>query len=493
MKTAIIGGGIGGLTTALLLSNKGHEVTIYEKSEQLGGRLRFVQHGDFRIDQGPTIVLLPEMIETILQEAGVPRESYELVRCDPLYNIHFADGSHYTKYKDAKKQMQEIADKFPNDLNGFTRFMADMRIRFALGKPNFLEKSFVKSSDFWKPRSLGMLTKLKAYRSVYKQLETYFTDERLRIAYALQTLYVGGNPYSTPAIYSLVSFSEHEHGIYYVKGGYASLVETIEAELRKRNVTIHTNTSVEKVVTTGKTVESILVNGQHVKFDAYILNGDFPVAEQELLGKEKEYTSSSGCLLLYFGLDHQYQDTLMHQFFMGKDFSKSMREIFEDGVIPSSPSYYTFYPSALDSSLAPNGKSVLYTLVPVPAGKGIDWDVEGRKLAETIIDQMELQGFPNLRKHLIWKQIKTPEMARKEGLYHGGSFGIAPSLFQSAVFRPQLKPSTEDNLFAVGASVHPGGGIPIVMQGAKLLSDYIGELEQSTKDRGEVIGVGKNR
>ncbi|MGD6875325.1 phytoene desaturase family protein [Bacillus infantis] len=472
MKTAIIGGGIGGMTTALLLANDGHEVVILEKENKLGGRLAFMEEGGFRIDQGPTIVLLPDMIESILAEAGLGRDQYEMIRLDPLYKITYPDGSDYTKHADIGEQEREISRKFPESLAGFQRFMKDMDYRFHMGRPQFLERPFLEKGDFWNKETLSSLARMNAHKSVDKQLSSYFKDERLRIAYALQTLYIGGNPLSTPAIYSLVSYSEHKHGIFYVKGGYASLIGKLEELLKEKGIEIRLGSRVEKLLTDGSEAKGAIINGQEEKYDSFILNGDFPVAEKELLDRRRNYKASSGCLLLYFGIGKVYEDAMVHQFFIGRDFNKSMEEIFKHQQLPENPSYYAFYPSAIDDSLAPEGKSVLYALIPAPSGEHIDWSSKD-EYVDRIISRMEKDSFPGLRDHIEWMKVRTPEDALREGLYGGGSFGIAPSLFQSGIFRPQLRPFKEKNIYAVGASVHPGGGIPIVLQGAKMLADHV--------------------
>ncbi|WP_350448833.1 phytoene desaturase family protein [Rossellomorea vietnamensis] len=151
MKTAVVGSGIGGLISALLLAKDGHDVTVYEKEPIIGGRLAFVQDGDYKIDKGPTIVLLPDMLMSILSEAGIDTNKIEFVRCDPLYDVHFADGQTYTKYADIHKQYEEIKKKFPGDEEGFIQFMSDMDERFAIGKPQFLETSFLQKRDYLNP------------------------------------------------------------------------------------------------------------------------------------------------------------------------------------------------------------------------------------------------------------------------------------------------------------------------------------------------------
>ncbi|MCA0969480.1 phytoene desaturase [Halobacillus litoralis] len=475
-KTTIIGGGIGGLVTALLLSkDEERDITIFEKEPHLGGRLTFMKHGEYKIDQGPTIVLLPDMLLEILEEGGMERSRFPLLSCDPLYDVHFKDGHSYTKYSDPSKQKEELATKFPGQEKGFDQFLTDMKTRFLQGKAQFLEQSFVEKRSFFSGKNLRTLIRLRAYQNVKRMMRRYFSDERLVEAYSLQTLYIGGHPQQSPAMYSLVSYSEHEHGIWYLQGGYAHLVDLIVEELERRNVKIHTDTAVEKVEVVKGRAEAVVIDGKTIEADEIVLNGDFPLMDR-LVPKEyrqnRKYVPSSGCLLLYMGVDKVYEHNTIHQFFLSSDFDQHMRQVFESKELPGDPSFYTFHPSIIDDSLAPKGKGVLYTLIPVPAGEEVDWSHKD-ELIEHVIDQMESRGFPDLRNQINWMKVRTPEQAKQEGLYQGGSFGIAPTLFQSGVFRPQLKPYPIDQLYAVGASVHPGGGVPIVMQGAKLLANHL--------------------
>jgi phytoene desaturase len=487
MKTAVVGSGIGGLIAGLLLVKDGHEVTVYEKESTIGGRLTFVQEGDYKIDKGPTIVLLPDMLLSILLEAGIDTGEIEFVRCDPLYDVHFADGQSYTKYADIHKQYEEIKEKFPGDEEGFLRFMSDMEERFTIGKPQFLESSFLKTGDYLNRQTMGALLKLKAYRNVMGNLKHYFHHRKLQTAYGLQTLYIGGNPYSTPAIYSLVSFSEHKHGIYYIKGGYAGLLDHVKDACDRNGIRIKTSSLVSEIETTGDKATHIVIGAHREPIDSVIINGDFPTASKLVKKKApKSYKPSSGCVLLYMGVDGNFDDKQMHQFYLNEDFARNMEDIFKNKRIPKEPSFYVFNPSKVDSSLAPEGKSVLYVLIPVPVSDQVDWGETSEILSNHVLDTMEKRGFEELRQRITWMKIRTPEDALQEGLYSGGSFGIAPSLGQSGPFRPQVQPFPEKNIFAVGASIHPGGGVPIVMQGAKLVAEAFKEHYKTESERKDV-------
>lgn len=219
--------------------------------------------------------------------------------------------------------------------------------------------------------------------------------------------------------------------------------------------------------------------------DAVIYNGDFPHLSgllgqaPEVARKRKPYRPSSGCVLLYVGVDKTWEDATTHQFFLPPSLEGSLQEVFNQRRIPAKSSFYVFNPVALDETAAPSGQSVLYFLIPVPDAEGVDWDQESEALAERVLEEAEQRGFPGLRAAIRWKKVRTPADAERDGLYGGGSFGIAPVLFQSGVYRPQPKPFPNiKGLYAAGASVHPGGGVPIVMQSARMA------VNQLTKEMG---------
>ncbi|WP_078553115.1 phytoene desaturase family protein [Bacillus alkalicellulosilyticus] len=486
MKTAVIGSGIGGLLSALYAEMRGEDVTIFEKDDSLGGRLSFIEKDGFKIDKGPTIVLLPNMIKSILADVGIGSDEYELIQIDPLYKLSYPDGTTFTKWSDKQKQLEEINRMYPGEEEHFLRYLSDMERNFEEGKRAFLDVSFVQKRDFWTVTNVRTLWKLKAYQTVKQQAESYFTNQKLQEAFSFQTLYIGGAPFQSPALYSLVPYSEHVHGIWYVKGGYASLIDSVINKINEKNITVKRNHKVEKLVHEQDTCKGVIVNGKMEEFEQIIVNGDFPLMEKVVGVKENQYVPSSGCLLVYLGLDKIYKEANVHQFFMTEDLERHMKDVFVTKQLPEDPSIYSFHPSIIDPSLAPNGKGVLYMLVPVPVNSEINWK-KISSYVDKVIDEVENRGFPNLRKSILWKEVRTPKDAENEGLYMGGSFGIAPSLLQSGVFRPQLKPFKYDNVYAVGASTHPGGGVPIVMQGAKLLHQFI--EERVVQDEGSRTSV----
>lgn len=492
-RIAVVGSGIGGLTSALLLTRQGHEVVMYERAAGVGGRVAFEEQDGYRIDQGPTIVLLPEMLLGILEEGGLPRGSLTLLHCDPLYRVHFRSGRVLTKYSDVSAQAEEIERLYPGEGQGFTRFMNDMSGLYPKGRTSFLERGYKNGREFFSPANLALMVRLRAHRNLRSAIGQYFRHEELRDAFSLQSLYIGGAPFRTPGIYTMLPYAEHAFGIWMLKGGYGVLPQIMARELEGRGVEIHTRTEVESLLVEGDRCRGVVVNGQEIPYDAVLYNGDFPNVEKLLppnlfkseraVGitavqdsrpsakaavKRGRFKPSSGCLLIYAAASRRWPESLVHQFFLPDSLNSSLHELFEREQIPADPSYYVFNPAALDDSAAPPGESVLYFLVPVPPGTDRDWEALAGELADRVLADAEKRGFPGLGDSIIWRRLRTPADAEKEGLYGGGSFGIAPLLSQSGVFRPQPKPYPLQGLYAAGASVHPGGGVPIVMQGARL-------------------------
>lgn len=494
MTIAIIGGGVGGMISALLLARAGKQVTLYERKEQLGGRLAFEKSVGYQIDRGPTIVLLPEMLRSIAREAGIADDEYELLRCDPMYRFHYPDGGMLTKWSDTDRMTLELDTIAPYDSIAFRRYMRDMEPVFQEGKSAFLEKPFLQLRSFFSWDNMKLLAKLRVYLNVRQVAESYFGDKRVIDAFSLQTLYIGGLPSGSPSLYTFIPYAEHAFGIWYLKGGYASFVDVLERALYRENVTVCKGEAgaVRQIITANDSVTGLqLENGTIHNCNTVIYNGDFPFLSSMLQGvrepiKKREFTPSSGCILIYVGLNKRWETgekRTTHQFMMPDSFTESLRKIAAKRRFPDEdeplPAYYIFNPCEIDEEAAPSGETVLYMLIPTPIPvephSSYDWDKVSSELADRVLADADERLFPGLIDAIIWKKIRTPQDGANEGWFMGGSFGIAPTWSQSGAFRPQFSPYKINGLYSVGASIHPGGGVPIVMQGAKMLVNHLVE------------------
>lgn len=473
----IVGGGVGGMVAALLLRKRGCQVTIYEKAPKLGGRLAYHQHGDDRIDRGPTVVLLPEMILSILEQAGIDRSRINFTLCDPVATIHYSDGSFLRKYRDPSKQLAEIERFAPGQGASYERFIEALEETYNLSKPVFLDRAFRGKRDILSWRHLQTMWKAQAHRSVNQLSAAYFQDDRLRHAFSLQTLYIGGAPARTPALYSLIAYAEQAFGIWYLQGGYGGLAELLATELERAGVNIQLSAGVERLLFDGKRCVGVEVNGERHNHDYLVYNGDFPTIASLLpdgaTHVNQSYEPSSGCVLAYLKVNRRWTTLDTHQFYLPADFDRQMERIFQQKQLPDDPSYYVFHPQSVDLQLAEKDYSLLYILIPVPSAKHLQWPQLAPELVRRVLTDLQARALPGLLEAIEWCDISTPLDALHAGLYHGGSFGIAPTRLQSGMFRPQITVRPYERLYAVGASVHPGGGIPIVMQGARLLDEHL--------------------
>jgi phytoene desaturase len=492
MKAIIVGGGLGGMISALLLARAGAQITLLERKEELGGRLAYEQNERYRIDRGPTIVLLPDMLRSIMREAGIADDEYELVRCDPMYRLHYPDGFMLTKWSDTERMAQELERISSADSAGYRRYMADMEPLFRAARQAFLERPFLRKRAFFTASNVKLLAKLRVHLNVRQLAGRYFADRRVIDAFSLQTLYVGGKPSGSPSLYTFIPYAEHAFGIWYVKGGYASLAAVLQRALRRAGVAVRTGAegAVRQITThNGAVTGLVLEDGTRHTGETIIYNGDFPHLSAMLQGckmvvDKRTYKPSTGCVLVYVGASRTWEDDgrrAAHQFMMPEHLAESLNEIEASRKFPddgeSLPAYYIFNPCLLDETAAPTGETVLYFLIPAPIPVephvGYDWDAHTGSLIERVLADADARLFPGLLESMLWRKVRTPKAGADEGWYKGGSFGIAPTVAQSGAFRPQFAPYKIKGLYSVGASIHPGGGVPIVMQGAKMLADHL--------------------
>jgi len=487
MKIAFVGGGIGSLYAALMIKRKypSADVTIFEKEERVGGRLAAVGFSDgSKIDEGPTIVLMPSKLKEQLQAVGIT--DLEILPIEPLYDLHFSDGTIFEKKADVVDQTVAIERQFGEGA-AFQRYMHEKSKEYDYSVSKLLERSYKGKAEMLQPELLTSLLRMRAFESAYDQMGRYFDSEYLKVAYSFPTFYIGGNPYTTPSLYGLIPYREQAEGVWYIKGGYFSLAERIERELRKEGVDIRFGSRVERIAVEDGKADTLVANGETLQYDAIVLNGDFPLMEHLVEGvRPKKYVPSGGTLLLYFLIDGHIE-LPVHRFLMPNELKPLMRSIFEKKEVPEQPAVYLFHPSAIDDTLAAEGRSVLYALAPAPIGMGKE-EYEQNGFMDRVKDRIT-NHLPGFDERIVEMKIRTPKDAEQFGLYAGGSFGIAPTMTQSAAFKTQAKPYPDiEGLYAVGASVHPCGGVPIVMMGATLLVERM-EQEMGWKDVYDREGV----
>lgn len=482
----VIGAGVGGLAAAARLAHQGLEVQVFEKNAEPGGRAGRVQAQGFTFDLGPTLLLMPEVLEETFAAVGRRAEDYlELVRCDPNYRVHFRDGSSLTLTSELTTMGRRLEAFEPGSFERYLSFLSMGRRQYQTSLERFVGRNFDGLLGFFSPSNLAHVVGIRAHQKMYAEVSRYFRDERLRAALTFQTMYLGISPFESPAVYGLLPFTELAMGIWFPMGGLHAIPRALERVGQELGVRYHYQTPVRRIEldpTSGRSRGVELEDGTKVEADLVVCNADLPWAYEHLLdpavtrlprSKRLKYTSSA--YMMYLGLRRRYEGLEHHNVVLGGAFRESFTDIFERFRVPADPSFYVNAPAHTDPSLAPEGKDGLYVLVPVPhRHPTLDWAVEGPRVRQKVFERMAELGYPDLESDIELERTVTPEdWSESLNLMHGAAFGLSHHFFQVGPFRPANVDPKVKNLFFVGASTQPGTGLPMVMLSARLTTERV--------------------
>jgi len=486
-KTAIvIGSGFGGLAAAVRLGAGGYKVTVLERLESPGGRARVFRQDGFTFDAGPTIVTAPFLFSELWELAGARlQDDVELRPVSPFYRIRFADGSHFDYSGDDEWMRQEIARFCPGDLPGYERFKRHTRELCEVGFEQLGHVPFGRWRDMF--RVLPQLVRLQAWRSVHGLVASYLKDPRLRTVFSFHPLLVGGNPFTTTAVYALINDLERRWGVHYAMGGTGQLVNGLVSLIKRQGGRLLCNADVTSItVEQGHAKGVELANGRQLKADIVVSNADAAWTYRKLLPnlKRRRWTMrkldrlkpSMSLFVWYFGTNRQYPDVPHHTISLGPRYRGLLDDIFGTGKLAEDFSLYLHRPSATDPSCAPPGCDAFYVLSPVPhLASGIDWEQQAEPYRLRIEQSLQETLLPGLGDALVTSRVMTPLHFRDELLsWQGAAFGPQPVLTQSAWFRPHNRSEEVAGLYLVGAGTHPGAGLPGVLSSAKVLDGVLG-------------------
>ncbi len=483
----IIGSGFGGLSAAVRLGARGYHVTVVERLDQPGGRARVFEQDGFRFDAGPTIITAPFLFEELWELAGRRfRDEIELVSLDPFYRIRFHDGEYFDYSGDRDRMRQEISRFNPDDLEGFDHFAA---LTDELCTTGFEKLGHVPFGS-WKDmlRVVPDLARLQAWRSVYGLASRYFSDPRLRQVFSFHPLLVGGNPFTTTAIYALINGLERRWGVHYVKGGTGQLVSGLVSLIGELGGKVRLNSQVDSIVVDQGRARGIrLASGEVIESDIVISNADVPWTYGNLVDSgsrqrwgEKRLAKlkpSMSLFVWYFGTGIQYPEVPHHTILLSARYRGLIDDIFEKGQLAEDFSLYLHRPTATDPGMAPDGCDAFYVLAPVPnLRNGTCWGDEAERYRKKIERFLESTMLPGLKDQIMTSRMLTPQCFRDELLaIDGAAFGPQPIMTQSAWFRPHNRSEDVENLFLVGAGTHPGAGVPGVLSSARVLDTVISD------------------
>ena len=481
-KIIVIGSGFGGLAASLRLKAKGYKVTLVEKHPDLGGRARVFKKGKFTYDGGPTVITAPYLFKELFSLFNKKISDYvNIVPLDLWYRFVFNDGETFD-YNGDDKSMEDQVKKFnAKDYNGYKKLVNFTEKIFDKGFTDLSDKPF--NNLVFMMKQIPSLLKLKSYKSVYSLVSDYISNEKLRRVFSMHPLLVGGNPFSTTSIYTLILFLEKKWGIHYSMGGTGNVVKALEKLMNEENIKIIKDAEVTEILTTNKKVRGVKINNSKIiNCDYIICNSDPPNVYNNLIKSKEDYNFlftqkmkrmdySMGLFVYYFGSKKKYNNVAHHTIYFGKSYEKHLDKIFEKKILSEDISYYLHRPSATDPNMAPKGQDAFYVLVPVPNNLSkINWIEEGDKFKNLVLDKMDKTVLPGIKENVVSDFYLTPDYFEIDlATLHGSGFSIQPKFSQSAYFRFHNQSEIFENLYFVGAGTHPGAGMPGVLSSAKVL------------------------
>lgn len=484
-KVIIVGAGPGGLAAAMLLAKAGTDVTVLERNDSVGGRTRTMEADGFRFDLGPTFFLYPEILRQIFSLCGRTLESeIDLIRLPLHYRLHFGDGTDLPISADHAEVKRAVADFSPDDAVRFDRYLEDNREKFESFTP-ILQKPFNGLGDVLRLPWHSLLPKVRPWSSVDSDLRNYFQDPRVRLAFTFQSKYLGMSPFKCPSLFTILSFLEHEYGVYHPRGGCGAVSEAMARVARELGAKIRLGEPVTAIDFDGKRARAVRTPNGRYDCDAMVINADFAQAMTTLVPDElrsrwtdkklsrKKYSCST--FMMYLGLDGTVPNLDHHSIFLARDYEGNLDDIENRHRLSEDPSFYVQNPAVTDPGMAPEGGSSLYVLVPVThMHDNVDWNREKAPFRAKMLRRLESIGIPDIESRIRYERILTPaDWQGRMHLYRGATFSLAHNLGQSLHLRPRNRFEDLESVYLVGGGTHPGSGLPVIFQSARMATELI--------------------
>ena len=485
-KTIIIGSGFGGISLAIRLQAAGIPILLLEQRDKPGGCAYVYHKLGFTFDAGPTVITHPESIKELFIISGKQMEDYiELLPVKPFYRLCWENGR-YFNYDNSQKNLEDQIKLFNhNDVYGYRKFLNYSRKAFKDGYLKFGTIPFLSFSDMIS--AIPKLIRLQAWRSIYNKVSSYIKNDYLRQVFSFHSLLIGGNPFTTSSIYTLIHALEREWGVWFPKGGTSALINAMIKLFKDIGGEIQLNSKVCHLEVNNKTITAAYLQDKTViPVCAVASNADiihtygkllqnYPYANSKLNSLKTKRMSIS-LFVLYFGLNYHHDQLAHHTICFSQNYRRLINDIFYKKYLSDDFSLYLHAPCITDQSLAPNGFGSYYVLAPVPnlATANINWSVKSLEFSRNILNYLESNYMPGLKKQLVTYHVFTPFNFRDElNSYAGSAFSLEPLLSQSAWFRPHNRDKYLRNLYLVGAGTHPGAGIPGVINSAKITANLM--------------------
>lgn len=486
-SAVVIGAGMGGLATALRLASQGFQVTVLEKQPRPGGRSSVLQENGFRMDMGPTILVMKDVFDETYRAIGRDiNECLEFVQLDPNYRVYFHDNTYIDLYGNMAQLAAEVEKVEAGASENLFRFIGAAAKKYQLGM-DFVVRNYDHITDLANPIAGLRLLQTSSHERLYKQVGSFFKSDKLRKAFSFHSMFLGLSPFEALAMYSLITYADLALGMWYPKGGIYRIIEDMLRIAGEMGVQIRTNAPVAQIaIEQGKVTGVYLESGEFVQADLVISNADLPYTYKKLVDSRhrKHYTDQrldnmnyacSG-YLLYLGVNKTYDHVRHQALYFTDDYRANLDAIFVDKTLPQHVSFHMNIPTVSDPTLAPRGHSLIYLLAPMPnLSANINWNTAAPIVREQLLDKLEDLVDPDIRQHIVWERQFTPvDFETHYNAVLGTAFGsLSQGFFQSSYFRPHNKAHDIEGLYFVGQGTYPGIGMPMVLLSARLVTERI--------------------
>ncbi len=491
-RILVVGGGLGGVSAAIRCAHAGHQVTLFDKNERVGGKMNLIEEQGFVFDTGPTILTMPQVLDRLFTSVGRRREDYlQLHRLDPQWKAFFEDGETIDVWGDRGKMVEEIRRVSPGDVEGYEKFRAYAAKMYQLSERFFFWRSVSGINDLVKPgdvmgtEGLRVLSTIDLFSTVSNAIDRHFRDPHLRQILEHFMQYVGSSPHAVPAILSTIHHIQLEFGVWYPMGGTNRFAAALTRLAQDCGVELAMGKRVDRFVTQGNRIAGVEVEGRVHTADAVIANSDFVRSHRELLPatstrRQIEQTPSrfepscSG-VVIYFGMNRKYDLLRHHDFFFSKDPKQEFQDIYRRKIPTKDPTLCVCSPSRTDPSVAPAGCENVYVLVHTPHLQGREnWKNLYPSYRELILNKLERSGLTDFRKQIRVERWMTPEdIEQRYWVDRGAIYGIASHGRLRGGFKPANRSQDFSNLYFCGGSVNPGPGVPMALMSGQIAADCV--------------------
>ncbi len=480
----IIGGGIAGLATAALLAQVGHKVTVLEKNDTLGGRARMFQEKGFTFDMGPSWYMMHDEFEKYFALFDKKASDfYSLTRLKTHYKVFFPDAESITITSDLDDTVALFDRHEYGGGEKFKKYLESAREIYEVAMDRLVRLDYDRfPHELLSPSLIAKLPSMGLFQSYHTKVASYFKNRHLQKLLGFMTVFLGGSPFNTPAFYSLMTHTDFDQGIWYPMGGMYKVIEAFEKLALEVGVKIHTDREVTEILVDHGKVHGVRTHHETYEADIVVSSADYPHTEMRLIPEKyqtygasywQSRTLSPSAVLIYLGLDKKLTGVEHHSLYLADQWEQEFARVYKTRAWSEDPSYYICCPTVTDHTIAPAGSEVLTILVPLAPGL-MDDDATRDAFADKVMERVEMILGQQIRPHIVVKRIYSHRnFIQDYHAYQGSAFGIAHTLFQTALFRPHVRSRKITNLYYVGQYTNPGIGLPIALISAQIVNDLI--------------------